>query len=533
MPSNTNTEENLTMDGSSTFGRSLTETEFSVVNNMYESLEDVKNETLKVLSDILYQLFDHYAGSTKDIELINLVNKFKIHNSNSSVYSNDTNKTVKSDEDNILIVKENNAKAFESQVTLGDNLKYDKKLSFKSSGDAKIDDVKRQAEENPMCSGIVDALEESVTNRKMTESFLKKYTTLSEMSTVSQKYILALSLASLCNAIYQLLSMQNYAKVTTEKKGSKDYSLKNSNDLIIGDDKIFTNKLVEKLSVLEHHSLKVENSLSPDELNIWVEVQFLLSFVQESIRLLNGGNTSTAKTESKVGSNELLTLSPVINAIERVYKVAPHLMDQTFILSKEQELRIEAIVVWKLINRLNKGMEAFDDQRATLVNRRETLNKVIEQLSESAQRRLNDQRAALSEGKVLELESARLGERMEQLTKKTRMYDQDYVSKESQRLDDLQNMHKLFNRVLDSSSSQAFDSQRYVPSSTKEKNMYLNSLGARVDRAERLRLTDQDADWISPQERRERSFDEVASAIDRLQPQFVDQRATFPIRRKQ
>ncbi|GJJ69017.1 hypothetical protein EMPS_01363 [Entomortierella parvispora] len=204
-------------------------------------------------------------------------------------------------------------------------------------------------------------------------------------------------------------------------------------------------------------------------------------------------------------------LSNVMSAIERLCRVTPRLDNQRVQLSPSQKRQMAQADVAGTIEKLSKGR--WENQRAYSASAASTsrrvqqeqdrqlkqhedremtrdLNKLVNQIVESSKTDISSQRAEMSPRQQWKMEGARIGDRIER-GEKMRLSDQDWNSPEKVLLMD---MTRLTNALyLQSSSTQAFATQRFTLTEDKERNMALQGIISKIERLSDRRLENQDA----------------------------------------
>ncbi|KAF9358309.1 hypothetical protein BGX26_002053 [Mortierella sp. AD094] len=208
-------------------------------------------------------------------------------------------------------------------------------------------------------------------------------------------------------------------------------------------------------------------------------------------------------------------LNNVMSAIERLSKVAPRLDNQRVQLTASQRRQMAQASVAHTIERLSKdrwdnsigevqktrasssvssvaaARESAEQQKLASEKKRD-LNKLVNQIVESAAKATNyaTQRAEFSPRQQWKLEGARVGSKIER-GERLRMSDQDWQSPESVLLKD---MTRLTNALYQqSSTTQAFATQRFTLTEDKERNMALQGIISKIERVSGRRMENQDA----------------------------------------
>ncbi|RUS26726.1 hypothetical protein BC938DRAFT_484202 [Jimgerdemannia flammicorona] len=233
-------------------------------------------------------------------------------------------------------------------------------------------------------------------------------------------------------------------------------------------------------------------------------------------------------------------LDNVLEAIERLTRVAPRMNDQRVELTDRQARDMAAAAVYNAVQRLSKGR--LEDQRATTpqaLTKYETLNRLVEQITKSAARGMNNQRVELTPAKKKNMEVTRIMDRVE----KGRMTNQDWHSPEELLVQD---MSKLTNQLARSEEPR-YTEQRFVISPFKERHMFMNNVFRRVDRLSERRMNNQDANPPAPRPRQKArdqhhrgqshsaamkpsdfsELDRMLESLDKVNGNMSDQRATI------
>ncbi|KAG0320419.1 hypothetical protein BG000_003591 [Podila horticola] len=203
-------------------------------------------------------------------------------------------------------------------------------------------------------------------------------------------------------------------------------------------------------------------------------------------------------------------LNNVMSAIERLSKVAPRMDDQRVQLSETQRRTMDGADVAHKIERLSRGR--WENQRATShssssvkrpnerngegsssaasVERTRDLNKLVNQIVESAKASYTNQKAEFSPRQQWKLEGSKIGDRIER-GEKMRMSDQDWQAPEKVLLKD---MTRLTNALYQqSATSQAFATQRFTLTEDKARTMALQGIISKIERLSDRRMDNQDA----------------------------------------
>ncbi|KAF9086065.1 hypothetical protein BGX23_009163 [Mortierella sp. AD031] len=197
-------------------------------------------------------------------------------------------------------------------------------------------------------------------------------------------------------------------------------------------------------------------------------------------------------------------LNNVMGAIERLSKVAPRMDNQRVQLSPVQKRQMAQANVAHTIDRLSRsqGGDKAGSSSSSAVRQQSTvsessrsekhrdLNKLMNQIAESAKAGYTSQRAEFSPRQQWKLEGARIGEKIER-GEKMRLKDQDWQSPETVLIKD---MTRLTNALYQqTTSSEAFATQRFTLTEDKARNMALQGIISKIERVSGRRMDNQDA----------------------------------------
>lgn len=197
-------------------------------------------------------------------------------------------------------------------------------------------------------------------------------------------------------------------------------------------------------------------------------------------------------------------LNNVMGAIERLSRVAPRMDNQRVQMSPTQKKQMAQANVSSTIDQISRyqwGERAGSSSSSGI--RRQTavvdtipaeksrdLNKLMNQIAESAKTGFTTQRAELSPRQQWKLEGARIGDKIER-GEKMRLKDQDWQSPESVLIKD---MTRLTNALYQqTASTEAFETQRYTMTEDKARNMALQGILSKIERVSGRRMGNQDA----------------------------------------
>ncbi|KAG9068518.1 hypothetical protein KI688_010791 [Linnemannia hyalina] len=199
-----------------------------------------------------------------------------------------------------------------------------------------------------------------------------------------------------------------------------------------------------------------------------------------------------------------IDLNNVMGAIERLSRVAPRMDNQRVQMSPTQKKQMAQANVSSTIDQISKyqwGERAGSSSSSAV--RRQTaavdpipaeksrdLNKLMNQIAESAKAGFTTQRAEFSPRQQWKLEGARIGDKIER-GEKMRLKDQDWQSPESVLIKD---MTRLTNALYQqTASTEAFETQRYTMTEDKARNMALQGILSKIERVSGRRMGNQDA----------------------------------------
>ncbi|KAG0250572.1 hypothetical protein BG011_008241 [Mortierella polycephala] len=209
-----------------------------------------------------------------------------------------------------------------------------------------------------------------------------------------------------------------------------------------------------------------------------------------------GSRNGLASTVSGLDDEKTrFDLNNVMSAIERLSKVAPRLDDQRVQLSPSQKKQMTRANVAHTIDRLSRRLREnqiteSQPSSASTTERNRDLNKLVNQIVESAKAGYMTQRAEFSPRQQWKLEGARISDKIER-GERMRMSDQDWQSPESVLLKD---MTRLTNALYQqSASSKAYATQRYTLTEDKARNMALQGIISKIERVSGRRMDNQDA----------------------------------------
>ncbi|KAG0289486.1 hypothetical protein BGZ96_006969 [Linnemannia gamsii] len=223
-----------------------------------------------------------------------------------------------------------------------------------------------------------------------------------------------------------------------------------------------------------------------------------------------GGMTRLAHRTSRGNMSGLddektrFDLHNVMGAIERLSRVAPRMDNQRVQMSPTQKKQIAQANVNSTIDQISRYQwgERAGSSSSSAVRRQSAvvdpnpaeksrdLNKLMNQIAESAKAGFTTQRAEFSPRQQWKLEGARIGDKIER-GEKMRLKDQDWVSPESVLIKD---MTRLTNALYQqTASTEAFETQRFTMTEDKARNMALQGILSKIERVSGRRMGNQDA----------------------------------------
>ncbi|KNC98285.1 uncharacterized protein SPPG_06682 [Spizellomyces punctatus DAOM BR117] len=297
-------------------------------------------------------------------------------------------------------------------------------------------------------------------------------------------------------------------------------------------------ELERLLLLVENVCNRDVNTLTPEQRVLWAEIDRLMDLIEticatpkdvpshpptyeEALGIQKKGGLSTGKP--RLSNDEL---GQVFAAIDRVLKMAPRLDDQSVLLNPRQEKIMSGAALLALIDRLNRGKENFQNQRAvpTGRNRYAALQKLVDQITVAGQRSMSNQRVMLSADQKNRMEIGRLGGLLDR-QEKSRFKNQDFMTKEQLFHNDLSKLQL----DLQKSESPDLNQQRYEMSTAKQRDLFMNGLSARMDRLEDRRLANQDA--MTQNQKKEQRFEELERIMDSFPQPLTGQRAAQTMRK--
>ncbi|KAJ3158152.1 hypothetical protein HDU86_003104 [Geranomyces michiganensis] len=349
---------------------------------------------------------------------------------------------------------------------------------------------------------------------------------------------LALALAALCNGLYQIF----------------DTGVETQGEAAAGADNFVTppagagsHESAAMYSHLERQLSDVQSqrpnsnsaALDAGQQALWAECDRLMALVRSICAARQGAavsqppsyeetlqvSPSTVEVTAKKPPGSRATndeLSNVLYAIDRVVKLAPRMDNQSVQLNPRQQKIMSGAALTALVERLNRGKENFESQRAssTSTHRYAALQSLVDQITAAGERRMYNQRVVLSGDQTRRMEVGKLSAILDRQAK-SRYKNQDSMTREQRLLADLATLKPGLTRECPQ-----FAAQRYEVSPAKQRNMFMSTLSTRVDRLADRRLGNQDA--LSPAQKKEESWSELERILDGVTTGMAGQRASLP-----
>ncbi|KAI9335313.1 hypothetical protein BDR26DRAFT_822639 [Obelidium mucronatum] len=286
---------------------------------------------------------------------------------------------------------------------------------------------------------------------------------------------LALALASLCSALYRVLDTLDVNRATNEGQSTSNNG---ANTKTTAEIQELSNHAKE---IAQLQSMSGNASLSPEQKLLWLEIDKMMALVHtlcvtrchvlEKPPSYDNQTTASLRRGSMLSTEELHNVAA---AIDRVIRMTPKMFDQTVTLSARQERMMDEAALTGLIDRLFQGREDFQAQRASpdsFIN----MSRLVDQIVKSSKRSMDNQRVQVSESYQQKMESAKLMNVVEKQAK-TRFKNQDWVSKETQLINELAQLQvNLMN------ACKGMANQRVELTEAKEKEIFLGRLVGRMN----------------------------------------------------
>ncbi|KAJ3178336.1 hypothetical protein HDU87_003648 [Geranomyces variabilis] len=354
---------------------------------------------------------------------------------------------------------------------------------------------------------------------------------------------LALALAALCNGLYQIFD----AGVLPQGDATAPVADSARPSGATGPDEsaAMYSDLAQRLSVVQNQRPDSDSTeLDSGQQALWAECDRLMALVRTICAAREGSSgltqppsyedtleeapSSVEVTSGKPTGGARTThdeLTNVLHAIDRVVKLAPRMDNQSVQLNARQQKVMSGAALTALVERLNRGKENFDTQRASssTTHRYAALQSLVDQITVAGERRMYNQRVVLSGDQTRRMEVGKLGAILDRQAK-SRYKNQDSTTREQRLLADLAALQPGLTREYPQ-----FAAQRYEASPAKQRNMFMSTLSSRVDRLADRRLVNQDA--LSPAQKKEQSWSELERILDGVDSGMGEQRASLTSRK--
>ncbi|KAJ3344789.1 hypothetical protein HDU83_004751 [Entophlyctis luteolus] len=292
----------------------------------------------------------------------------------------------------------------------------------------------------------------------------------------------ALALASLCNALYRVIE-PSAKKISPRSDGSDPLES--------------TSNAFAQISALQDIDPSV---LSKEQQLLWAEIDKFMTLVHTLClnRCQSIESVSSPKVFEQPVSSPSIVLSPigkfpqmerssaasvltlselhaVADAIDRVARVAPKMFNQTVTLNARQERMMDEAALTSMIDRLFVGREDFQAQRAS-PDAFLHLSRLVDQIVSASKRSMDNQRVVTSASYQQKMEGAKMGNIIE-AQERTRFKNQDWLSKETQLINELASLQSCLMK-----SCKSMTNQRVELSDAKEKELFLGRVMGRVQK---------------------------------------------------
>ncbi|ORY50757.1 hypothetical protein BCR33DRAFT_780680 [Rhizoclosmatium globosum] len=311
---------------------------------------------------------------------------------------------------------------------------------------------------------------------------------------------LALALASLCNALYRVIETMTRTEADIQELSNH----------------------AKEIAQLQSLSLTEQVNLSPEQKTLWIEIDKMMALVQtlclnrchilEKPPSYESAEAVALRRDSSILSIE--ELHSVAAAIERVVRMAPKLFDQTVTLSARQERLMDEAALTGLIDRLFHGREDFQAQRAS-PDSYIKMSRLVDQIVKSSKRSMDNQRMEMSESFQQKMDGAKLMNAVERQSK-TRFKGQDWVSKETQLINELATLQANLMKACG-----GMPNQRVELTDAKEREMFLGRLVGRMQSP----TFDSQTAYSVTKKKKDDEIDSIMDKISKSSAQLSNQRA--------
>ncbi|KAJ3289496.1 hypothetical protein HDU79_004032 [Rhizoclosmatium sp. JEL0117] len=326
---------------------------------------------------------------------------------------------------------------------------------------------------------------------------------------------LALALASLCNALYRVIETID---VNHRAPAPEIRSLDRRTEADIQE----LSNHAKEIAQLQSLSLTEQVNLSPEQKTLWIEIDKMMALVQtlclnrchilEKPPSYESAEAVALRRDSSILSIE--ELHSVAAAIERVVRMAPKLFDQTVTLSARQERLMDEAALTGLIDRLFHGREDFQAQRAS-PDSYIKMSRLVDQIVKSSKRSMDNQRMEMSESFQQKMDGAKLMNAVERQSK-TRFKGQDWVSKETQLINELATLQANLMKACG-----GMPNQRVELTDAKEREMFLGRLVGRMQSP----TFDSQTAYSVTKKKKDDEIDSIMDKISKSSAQLSNQRS--------
>ncbi|KAJ3074094.1 hypothetical protein HDU98_012122 [Podochytrium sp. JEL0797] len=298
---------------------------------------------------------------------------------------------------------------------------------------------------------------------------------------------LALALASLCTALYCVMDTMDHPNAPAAPHLSHAQTEAGIEAL--------TSHAKQIAQFKANNDALLQNT-SHEQKALWTEIDKMMALVQTlclsrcyALERPPGYESAASAINSTMLSVD--ELHRVADAIDRVIHLTPKMFDQTVTLSERQERRMDEAAITALIERLFKGREEFQAQRAS-VDYSLNMSRLVDQIPKASNRSMDNQRVETSVSRQQKMETAKFTGAVE-AQERTRYKNQDWYSKEALLIDELSLLQKrlmakekeiFLGRVIGKmNADSAFDSQTAISITRKKKDDEIDKLMEKISKA--------------------------------------------------
>ncbi|CAO3630685.1 unnamed protein product [Cunninghamella echinulata] len=221
-------------------------------------------------------------------------------------------------------------------------------------------------------------------------------------------------------------------------------------------------------------------------------------------------------------------LDNLLSAIDRLSTLTPRLNNQRVDMTEKQTKELAAATMGKTIERLSRGR--MENQRASLpdlLSKQTMLQDLMSQIQRSAVRSLDNQRVIMDTRLKKKMDMAGIHKLMDRV-QRGRLVNQDWRSNEELMIDEMTTMTDKLTKMM---NRPQFNRQRYSLTDVKEREIFIDRIFQKVDRMEKRRMSNQDAEWSQHQKQQKKSMDDeldhLFDHINKSKSQLDNQRASF------